>query len=244
MIKHAEADGAQRDTFDVEVEFERQVRALVDAGYAGEAGMTGQAFATLLEPLRPIVMGALGVLGALGAQVTPEGPTSERVPFVLVVTRALVPADRAMPLTRHKGKAGFVSADTADIDRFVAIEGVQIPDGQAYVVIDVERGAEYLDVRPNDALTGITARGRSPLTVDEGIALITSFPASLEKNHCFSLAASRCGDKRVPAVWISKGAPKLGWCWAGNPHTWLGTASCNGRAGVPAHTRSTREDGA
>ncbi|MCY7343584.1 MAG: DUF5701 family protein [Pseudonocardia sp.] len=27
---------------------------------------------------------------------------------------------------------------------------------------------------------------------------------SLEKNHCFSLAASRCGDRRVPALWMSR----------------------------------------
>jgi hypothetical protein len=35
----------------------------------------------------------------------------------------------------------------------------------------------------------------------------------------------------VTAIWISKGAPKLGWCWAGNPHTWLGSASCAKRIG-------------
>lgn len=42
-------------------------------------------------------------------------------------------------------------------------------------------------------------------------------------------------DARVPAIWISRGtgrdgparrdAPKVGWCWAGNRHTWLGHAS-------------------
>jgi len=104
------------------------------------------------------------------------------------------------------------------------------------VVLDVQRGAEYRGVRPEDAVAALSERGRTPLSVDEGIALVLQFPASLEKNHCFSLAASRCGDRRVPALWISKGAPKLGWCWAGNPHTWLGTASCGGRAGVPVGT--------
>ncbi|WP_407937642.1 DUF5701 family protein [Mycobacteroides franklinii] len=34
---------------------------------------------------------------------------------------------------------------------------------------------------------------------------------------------------RVPAIWISDGRPKLGWCWDRNPHTWLGMASCRGR---------------
>ncbi|MDF2824427.1 MAG: hypothetical protein K0R68_1835, partial [Mycobacterium sp.] len=46
-------------------------------------------------------------------------------------------------------------------------------------------------------------------------------------------------DSRTPALWISNGAgrdggarrdaPKVGWCWAGNRHTWLGFASVAGR---------------
>ena len=46
-------------------------------------------------------------------------------------------------------------------------------------------------------------------------------------------------DARTPAIWISNGtgrdgrerrdAAKLGWCWWGNRHTWLGIASCAGR---------------
>jgi hypothetical protein len=51
----------------------------------------------------------------------------------------------------------------------------------------------------------------------------------LEKNSCFTLAGSRRHDRRVPAMWISERAPKLGWCWDGNPHTWLGVASAAGR---------------
>jgi hypothetical protein len=56
------------------------------------------------------------------------------------------------------------------------------------------------------------------------------------------LLGSRCGDRRVPALWISggsardggtarRGAAKLGWCWAGNHHTWLGHASAAQRVG-------------
>jgi hypothetical protein len=64
------------------------------------------------------------------------------------------------------------------------------------------------------------------------IALVTHFREAVATNVGLSLAGSRCGDRRVCALWISKGAPKLGWCWAGNPHTWLGIASCAGRAGT------------
>ncbi len=67
---------------------------------------------------------------------------------------------------------------------------------------------------------------RWPLTIDGGMAIVTLAWEFLQKNHCFSLLASRCGDCRVPALWLSDGRPRLGWCWDGNPHTWLGSASC------------------
>jgi hypothetical protein len=85
-------------------------------------------------------------------------------------------------------------------------------------------------VRPADAMPVIRSRGRTPLTIDEGIAVVTHAPHLLEKNKCFMLSGSRRNDRRVPALWISERAPKLGWCWDGNPHTWLGVASAAGRA--------------
>ncbi|CAM5297405.1 putative protein OS=Streptomyces tendae OX=1932 GN=GUR47_27180 PE=4 SV=1 [Streptomyces tendae] len=75
----------------------------------------------------------------------------------------------------------------------------------------------------------VAGRGRTPLTIEEGVAVLTQVPEVLVKNKCFSLGGSRCGDRRVPALWISKRAPKLGWCWEGNPHTWLGMASAGAR---------------
>ncbi|HEX7188934.1 MAG TPA: DUF5701 family protein [Actinomycetes bacterium] len=209
---------------DAGLEFDRQVDRLLALGYPREGGLTEDAFTELLAPLRDEAL-------ARGAAM--DEPARDRVPFVVVVTKHVVPAERAMPLTCLRGKPGFVSADMSDVHRFEPIERVDLPDKHAYLLLDVERGDDLLDVRPNDALVTITGRGRTPLTVDEGIALVTAFPEMLEKNHCFSLVASRCGDKRVPALWISKGAPKLGWCWAGNPHTWLGSASCGGRVGRP-----------
>lgn len=210
---------------EVEAEFERQLGTLLEKDYPREAGLSEETFRDLVEPLEQQV---------LDRAATMAPPTRSRVPFLLVVTQSLVPADRTMPATALRGRPGFVSSDTADIAGFVPIDGVDVPSKHAYVVLDVDRGDEHRNVRPEDALVAITATGRTPLTVDEGIAFVTQFPDSLEKNHCFSLVASRCGDRRVPALWISKGAPKLGWCWAGNPHTWLGSASCAGRVASAA----------
>ncbi|MGL4609836.1 MAG: DUF5701 family protein [Trueperaceae bacterium] len=72
----------------------------------------------------------------------------------------------------------------------------------------------------------ILRANRSPLTIKEGIAVLTHYPEFLQNNNCFSLFASRTTDQRVHALWISEKQPKLGWCWDRNPHTWLGSVSC------------------
>ncbi len=211
--------------FSADAEFDRQVTNLIDKGYPALAGESVEAFRGLLAPLHEVVLDRKADFSA---------PTKARVPFVLVVTKDLVAPTVSMPLTELKGKPGFVTDGFDDVDRFAPIESVHIPGSAAYVLFDVDRGADYLNVRPNDALVSIIAAGRTPLTVDEGVAFITQFPDSLEKNNCFSLLASRVADQRVPALWISKAMPKLGWCWAGNPHTWLGSASASDRADLPA----------
>ncbi|MDQ3716970.1 MAG: DUF5701 family protein [Actinomycetota bacterium] len=209
--------------FDADVEFDRQVQRLLDKDYPAIAGLARDAFRNLVTPLHQAVLDRKAEFAA---------PTRARVPFVLVITR-LVPAAAAMAVTELRGKPGFVTDGFDDVDRFSPIDSVEIPDGGAYVLFDVDRGAEYRNVRPDEALASITAAGRTPLTVDEGIAFVTQFPESLEKNNCFSLLASRGSDQRVAALWISKAMPKLGWCWDRNPHTWLGSASAACRLGPP-----------
>lgn len=206
---------------DADAELDRQVETLLKRGYPGLSGRTEDEFVEPLERLRPVVLGR-------AQQMQP--PTADRVPFVVVVGPELAPAGPAMALTELGGRAGFADFEDADLARFEPIPSLSAPAGPVWIVFDVDRGSDLCDVRPNDALVTITERGRTPITVAEGIALVTHHPQLLAKNHCFSLVGSRCGDKRVPAIWISNRAPKLGWCWAGNPHTWLGSASCGGRA--------------
>jgi hypothetical protein len=156
---------------------------------------------------------------------------TDRVPFVIVVTSELVAADRAMPLVQPGGKSGFTTMPADDLKRFTAIDRVSLPDRSAYLVTDLDTGADTLGVVPDEAIGTITRPQRSPRTIDEGIALITHYPDVLTKKNSFSLLGSRCGDRRVPALWVSQGRPRLGWCWAGAPHTWLGSASCATRLG-------------
>ncbi|WP_104820682.1 DUF5701 family protein [Kitasatospora sp. MMS16-BH015] len=164
---------------------------------------------------------------------------------LLAVHPDRVPASVLAPLLRRAGKSGFVVVDMPDVDRFAPIEGLALPDGPLYLLDGLDRGDAMADWSPNEALPALTAQGRSPLLLAEGIHWVLQQPAALERGHCFMTIGSRLRkadgtlDARTPALWISNGtgrdgrerrdAPKAGWCWAGNRHTWLGFASATGR---------------
>ncbi|MEV4494989.1 DUF5701 family protein [Micromonospora arborensis] len=206
--------------FDAETEFDRQLDRLVQLGYPALAGLPETAFRDLVAPLR-----ARAVEGAAGL----PAPTDARVPFLLVITRDLIGVVERLKLTTVAGKRkpGILDRNyaEADLPSFDPIKELEAPTGPAYLLFDVDRGEEFRNLPPITAVEGMNTQGRLPISIDEGLAFITLHPAALASNRCFSLVGSRCGDRRVPALWISQGAPKLGWCWYGNPHTWLGSAA-------------------
>ncbi|GAB3362668.1 DUF5701 family protein [Modestobacter lapidis] len=170
---------------------------------------------------------------------------------LLVVHPDLAPASRLAELVERHGKRGFVVTDMTDVDSFGPIEQVILPAGPGYAVDAPDRGDELANRSPDEALPDITGRGRSPLTLTEGLHWLLQQPEALERNHCFMTIGSRLRkpdgrlDARTPALWLSngtgrdgaarRGAPKVGWCWAGNRHTWLGFASATGRTAlIPA----------
>lgn len=204
-------------------ELERQLNSLVQKGYPEAAGMPAEQFLEYVEPLKK----KIGEIVVLPEEDLEKGQLS----FVIVVTNNLVATEKAMSMVEHEGKAGFIRMYPVEPGSFKPIDGVYIPNRMAYLLVDIDRGKGTNNIAPRDALKIIQKRERSPLTIDEGIAIITHYPDFLMKNNCFSMLASRRGDKRVPALWISAGRPKLGWCWEGNPHTWLGSASCGSRVG-------------
>ncbi|MGW4479117.1 DUF5701 family protein [Rhodococcus triatomae] len=205
-------------------EFDRQLQVLTDLGYPDLTGRTAADFTTALTPLRDLITD----------ESTERG--EDHIPFVIVVARTAtggpVDSHAAMSRTTLGTHQGFSDLDADDLARFRPVESVTIPGGIGYLLQDVDTGSDYLNVTPADAAASLAAKGRSGLTVEEGIALLTARPDMLRKNKCFSLLSSRCGDKRVPALWISQRRPKLGWCWNGNPHTWLGSASAGARTGI------------
>jgi len=164
---------------------------------------------------------------------------------LLAVHPGQAPASALAPLLRHDGKPGFVVTDMTDVDLFAPLGTVVLPNAPLYLLIGLDRGDRMANWSPNEALPALTAEARTPLLLTEGIHWVLQQPAVLERSHCFMTIGSRLRkangalDARTPAIWISNGtgrdgrergnAPKVGWCWAGNRHTWLGFASATGR---------------
>ena len=204
-------------------EFGRQLQNLLQKGYPEAAGITEEQFTRSIKPLGEIASRLIAPIIDL---------EKGKLPFVVVIKNSLVPVEKAMALINREGKSGIINMTPVTPADFLPIDGTGIPPGPAYLAVYIDRGRDTLNIRPKDALITIRGNNRFPLTIEEGIAILTHFPDFLKKNNCFSLLASRRNDKRVPALWISEGRPKLGWCWDGNPHTWLGSASCACRLAV------------
>ena len=164
---------------------------------------------------------------------------------LLVVHPDRVPASALVPLVQVAGRQAFVVSDMTDVDEFTPIPSVSLPAAPVYLVRDLDRGDAMTNWSPDEALPAIAAAGRTPLTLTEGLHWLLQQPDALERRRCFMTIASRRRkpdgslDARTPAVWISNGtgrdgaanrdAPKVGWCWAGNRHNWLGFASADSR---------------
>lgn len=179
-------------------------------------------------------------------------PTASAGSLLVVHPRVLPPSALAAHLRRTTtvrgravDRAGFVVVDMTDVDDFAPVPGVDVPDTDVYAVAAPDRGDDMANWSPEEAEPAIAARGRSPLTLTEGIHWVLQSPDVLARNLCFMTIGSRLRrpngsyDARTPAVWISngtgrdgterRGAPKVGWCWWRNRHTWLGFASTAAR---------------
>jgi Family of unknown function (DUF5701) len=190
---------------------------------------------------RLIARGVAAAAGIAPAALRAAAAAVREPGVLLVVHPDRAPASALTPLVEHAGRPGFVVADMTDVDLFTAAPGVAVPDAPVSAVGGLDRGDAMAGWSPDEALPAITAAGRTPLTLTEGLHWLLQAPGVLERGRCFMTIGSRRRkpdgslDARTPALWISNGtgrdgparrsAPKVGWCWAGNRHTWLGFAS-------------------
>lgn len=233
----------------------RQAERLVTLGVADLAGLTPDDLRVLAHDADASTPGTAAGADPASPDVTRSHLTTSH--RLLVVPPALVPVSVLAPLMRRGERAGFVVEDMTDVDAFAPIPGVDVPDAP-YVLDGPDRGDDLAGWSPDEAGVELARRGRTPLTLAEGVQWVLQAPDVLERKRCFMTIGSRVAkarggrdgggrargglDARTPAVWISNGtgrdgrerrdAPKVGWCWAGNRHTWLGFASARSRVAL------------
>lgn len=201
---------------EAELEFDRQVDCLVSTGLPELRDLSEACFRAWLEPLRDLL----------------PAPAEDGagIPFVVVIPD--LPIVPVLGSVHGTGGAGFTTMEPDDLARFRPLPELGVP-AAPYLLHDVDSGPGTLNQPPAEVLPRLIAAGRSPLTIDEGLAVLVSDHGVLRSRNCFSLLGSRAGDKRVPALWVSERRPRLGWCYQGAPHTWLGSASCGARRALP-----------
>lgn len=167
-------------------------------------------------------------LANLQALSAPTGTWN--IPLCVAMRRPPIAA--VMERVTVRNARGVVDMTPCQPEEFKPIEGISIP-ADVYALVDVDTGRARLNMTPEESLAAIRADGRTPLTLEEGVMLAYLFPILSDKQYnAIQMPGSRrAGDQRVPSIWMSKGSPRLGWCWDRNPHTWLASASAARRVG-------------
>ena len=196
-------------------EIRQQLDRIVALGYPDVADMSADAFRALACPLLDALENS-----DLGADI------------LLVPTRELVSPESLISRTSINRMAGFTTMPPRDIVSFLPQNGLEQPEGPFYLVINPHTGGSYLNREPDVARKLIDSDERLPLTLEEGLALVTQHTDWLESKNGFNLLGSQSADGRVPSIWMSQGAPRLGAVWPNSRHTWLGNAYCMDRLGV------------
>jgi hypothetical protein len=176
-------------------------------------------------------------INLLGSLLVPDLEVSliGNIPLCIAFRPGSVELRKVMSSIEAKSAKGVIDMTPLTPQAFDVIDDVCIPRGELYLLIDVDTGRNFLNVSPEEALLAMRKSGRTPLTLEEGVALTAQCPQLLTdraKYNCIQMPGSRKrGDQRVPSIWFSRGEPRLGWCWDRNIHTWLGSASAAFRVG-------------
>lgn len=196
-------------------EAQKQLDRIVALGYPDVADMSAGAFRALARPLIRALEDS-----DLGSDI------------LLVPTRELVSPESLIARTSINRMAGFTTMPPRDIASFLPQDGFEPPEGPFYLVLEPHTGTCYINREPDVARKLIDSDERLPLTLEEGLAIATQHPEWLLEKNGFNLLGSRSADGRVPSIWMSQNAPRLGAVWPNSRHTWLGNAYCVARRGV------------
>jgi Family of unknown function (DUF5701) len=204
---------------EIEIEFNRQLSVLTDNEINSLCGLTIEQFTKIISKFKSKL------------ELLELSYGEGKLPFIVCFRKDFVDITSVFLKVFSKKKHGFVDMNPYEPSVFLPI--VELPESEIYIIINVETGYNYLNISPANCLVDINRRSRAPLTMEEGAMLTLFFPEILENKKDFNAiqmpGSRKLNDERVPSIWFSKGAPRLGWCWDNNVHTWLGSASCGNK---------------
>ncbi|MBI2633163.1 MAG: hypothetical protein HYW78_02110, partial [Parcubacteria group bacterium] len=201
----------------LEKEFNRQVDTLVNKGFPVLTNRKEHEFREIFTPLRKH-------LRQLSREKFPEG----HIPFIIVPSEKLLSLEKKIPLMEVEGKRGAIDRDFLDLPELKTIDGLKILRLMAYLIIDIENGKTMLGKSADEAVNQFKIEGRSPLTVEEGVALVFYYPEIL-KDHNIDLPSSCFSDDKFAYLWLSMNKLELSWGRAKNSSKRWGSASCSRR---------------
>src|SRR5688572_19462962 len=105
-------------------EFDRQVDVLTQLGYHKLAGMPPEQFLALIKPLKKRLNEITNV--------------KHDLPFAIVVKGSLIPPHSSVPQIKWEGNHGVITLYPRKISDFKLVEGVNLPAGNAYLVVGID----------------------------------------------------------------------------------------------------------
>ena len=152
-------------------------------------------------------------------------PTS---PFLLMPPRPKkLDLDHLAALMKTDGRCGKNYLDPKGLH-----DTVVVPRGP-YLILGIEDGKKYLNVKPSVAEVRIVAECRSPFTCYEGIVYSIVFGRQVFTDHNVYFRGSRYrseeGREGFPHICLSFGETSLGVMWHDRADLNWGAPSCDGR---------------
>lgn len=169
------------------IEFDRQVANLIRKGFVKKAKLNVEEFRNILETLKEKLI-------ELSLLEFPKG----QIPFIIVPRERLLSLKEKIALIELQDMKGSTSLD---LSKFKAAEYLEIPETLAYLIVDVDIGITTQEETTYNAERQLKEYGRSPVTIEEGVALALQYPRILEE-HNVIFAGSRYGTNQVADLWL------------------------------------------
>jgi len=188
--------------------FDDQLNAVIENDYPQAAGISVAQFRECIQPLKRLV-----------ERYRPTG--SGGIPFLIVVPERFVPIPKQLQALQTS------NISLLRLTAILPVPGVHVPDNP-YLALTITDGRDFRSQTPVSCIQKLRRQKRSPLTLCEGIALVTHFPCVL-RHHAIDLFNSVYGATNVPTLSLIEGRVFIGGRNRVKLNARHGTPSCGRR---------------